>query len=65
MITNEAFLAEVKKRTGCTFADLGFDPEEDLDRWIEGEESAKDAVTALISKYDLDDITEYGGAWKL
>jgi hypothetical protein len=60
MIADQQFLDEVLKRTGCTFADLGFEPT-DIDLWIEGEDSAQDAVTNLIVKYGLDDLTEPWG----
>ena len=55
----EAFMAEVKKRTGCTFTDLGHSPE-DWERWMEGN-TPEDAVTELIEKYALVDLTSPWG----
>jgi hypothetical protein len=53
--TEAQFDAEILRRTGCTWEDLGGD-EEGKEDWMNAEDTAQDCVTAYITKYDLDDL---------
>lgn len=51
--------AELLRRTGTDYQDLGFS-DGDLEDWLAALESVEETVDWLMQKYDLVDVTQEG-----